>query len=214
MTVLPVKGVLSPDVAELGLSFANVVLAESDEEAEVALSNLKRSIVKMTSAIARQTVIVDDLETILKESSEEDVRTLLDTFCVLETKWIEVAEIMAGIVERLKGRDARTRAMRGDVLDAAQELLNVWRDVHIPLVRRTRLSVIMFVFRRAQARGIPNTQLDAGFEERFLAASPGEVDSWQETAYLLAVPESADRLLRSIGMTSQDKTDQIPGPTG
>lgn len=215
MTVLPVGGVLSPDIAELGLSFANVVLAESDEEVEIALAKLGRSIRGLSSEINKQITL--NLEDVLEKFSGKDVRNLLELLALLEERQIKTARTwadMTGIFARLADRSACMRAAYEEVFGAAQELLSSWKDVYIPLVRRARLSVIMFVFRRAQARGILDTQLDAGFEEWFLAASPGEADSWQETAYLLAVPESADRLLRSIGTTSQDKTDQIPGLIG
>lgn len=214
MTVLSVKGVLSPDIAELGLSFANVVLAGSDEEVEVALANLRRSIRNLSTHIDEQGGILENLEGVLEKSSGEGIRNLLDLLSVVEERNINMLEKLLNISEKTKVYVTRASVAHRDVFDALQDLLNSWRSGYIPLIRRARSSVIVFVFRRAQARGIPGAQLDAGFEERFLAASPEEADSWQETAYLLAVPESADRLLRSIGTPPQDKTDQIPGLIG
>lgn len=210
MTIFPVKHILDSEMSELGMSFAHVALADNDEELKSALDDLGNALRKLANSIGENAKSVERLEVNLPRLSGYRIQKALEILGRNEAEHLRIVERWSSVFAKIKAR-SNLKIPDGFGADAFDALFEKWRNVHLPLIRRVRLCAITLVFRRAQERGIEGVQLDAGFAERFLTASPEEADSWQETAHLLAVPENADRLLRSIRMVPQDRTDEISG---
>lgn len=213
VTILPSKIALSPEVAEFGVSVANIFLAESVEKLSAAFEKLENVLYILDSSRVDIEKFSHEAEGILHGMNGNTLRDYMRVLDDRESVYAKLIDVTFKLLKSKEFRELLALAPGSFDAEAISMLFIGWRDVHIPLIRRARLSVVMLVFRRAQERGVGGAQLDAGFAELFMAAPQAQTASWQETAHLLAVPESADRLLRSIGTTSRDRTDQIPGLT-
>lgn len=211
MTILPAKIALSPEVAELGISVASIFLVENVENLSAAFEKLESKFRILDALNAGTEKDLLKMASSLHDISGNVLREYMNLLEEREILYSNMSKNIFDVLESKKFRELWALVRSSFETEAVSVLLSRWRDVHIPSIRRARLSVIMLVFRRARERGVEGAQLDAGFAEWFMTAPQEETGSWQETAHLLAVPESADRLLRSIHMASRDRTDRIPG---
>lgn len=214
VTVLPAGISLRPVLAELGISVANIVLAEDDEGLKSAFGALGTALHEAEISFEKTAENLEKIEACLPGLSGQEVQEVLEVLGEFERYQVGLINSYDDALGSSKFQHVLSHAPEDFSIDDFFFLFDQWRHTYIPLARRVRLSAIMLVFRRAQERGVESAQLDAGFVEWFLAATREETESWQETAHLLAVPESADRLLRSIRMSSQDRTDQMIGSIG
>lgn len=196
------------------MSVANLVLAEGGEELRSAFGALGTALREAEISFERTAENLEKIEAYLPGLPGQELRETLEVLGDFERQQLGLIESYDDALKKSKFQHILSRAPEDFSVDNFFSLFDKCRRIYIPLARRVRLSAIMLVFRRAQERGVESAQLDAGFVEWFLAATLEETESWQETAHLLAVPESAGRLLRSIRMSSQDRTDQIIGSIG
>ena len=208
---LPDKVALSPEVMGLGISVTNIAFAESTEDLHAAFEAIREKILHLDDMLERVKSDVFRIERELLHSDGRRLKAVLQELQEYEVLSALMYERTQGFLDRLKAREVLAHVTYLIDDDEIRSFFHGWRYEHLPFIRRARLSVIVLVFHRAQERGLEGAQLDAGFAEWFIAAPFEETGSWQETACLLAVPENADRLLRSIHMASRDRTDQIPG---
>ena len=213
VTSLPARLALRPEVVGIGISVANVAMAGGAEELSLALDALRRHAAVFKDALHEIFDQFCDFQEGVDEASGQELREVMFHLQTIDILYSGASLVLAKVINTLRIKCGADVVHQDFFLVGVSDIIEMLNEVHIPIIRRARLSVIMLVFRRAQERGVEGARLDAGFAEWFMAASQAETESWQETAHLLAVPESADRLLRSIGTISRDRTDQIPGPT-
>jgi hypothetical protein len=207
VTSLPTRFLLGPEMADFGFSVAGVALADGDAEIKAALPELLKALIGVRTAFDGARAEFRKFESSLDKAPAGTLPGFLDNFSALESTFAKACDR----ARRLAGPKFQSllyALAESQILGELNAFVGETRRDYIPTIRHLRMLIIKIIYLRAEASGVSDVRLDPDFEESFMAASPQEADSWQETAYLMWHPENLSRLIASSKSQIDDRSEE------
>jgi hypothetical protein len=215
VTALPKNAIaIGPEMLGIGLSLANIAMADTQQEVEAALTDLwsfgqevRRSFEEAGDSADTRTNEAVQPETTW---SPRAIREAMEVISRVEEGMLDLYPKAIGLLQKQKFRQRVDEADRGFTSHDLERLFDDLYKTCRPALREARLALILEAGRRAKSVGVEILPDDTeAFKQEFRNAAFAETMSWQETAHLAASPANAKRISDAIASKATDRTEDL-----